>query len=188
MNDISTALRDVAAILERFGLTYAVIGGLAVRAYGIPRPTFDLDFILAIARERLAELFAALEEAGYTVPENYQSGWVDSVAGVPLVKIRCYLQGQGVDVDVFLAETPFQQEVLARRKLVETPDGQTWLASPEDVVLLKLLAKRSRDLLDVSDILFSQGDLDRDYLHRWAGQLGVQQHLRDALRQYDEMI
>ncbi|MBP86191.1 MAG: hypothetical protein CMJ64_05665 [Planctomycetaceae bacterium] len=188
MNDVALTLRDLADVMEGLGLTYAVIGGIAVRAYGIPRPTFDLDFTLAIPRDRLPELFGAVEKRGYSVPDSYQTGWVDPVAKMPLVKVRCYLQGQGVDVDMFLAETPFQQEVLKRRQLVETPDGNAWLATPEDVVLLKLLANRPRDILDVNDILFTLGELDRDYLRTWDERLGVRSGLDDVLRQYDETI
>lgn len=187
MNDISKALRDIVSIMERLGLAYAVIGGIAVRAYGIPRPTYDLDFTVSIPRDRLTELYGSVEASGYSVPENYQSGWVDTVAGMPLVKIRCYLQGQGVDVDVFLAETPFQQEIVNRRRLVETLDGSVWLASPEDVVLLKLLAYRSRDISDVNDILFTHGQLDKDYLLHWAERIGVTNRLEDAFRKYEEM-
>lgn len=187
MSDIVQTLKELAGIMEQLGLTYAVIGGVAVRAYAIPRPTYDIDFNLAIPRERLPELFSAVEKHGYTVPENYHTGWVDTVAKMPLVKVRCYLQGRGVDVDIFLAENAFQQEILKRRQLVETPDGSVWLASPEDIVLLKLLASRGRDTMDVSDILFTQGELDREYMQLWAEWLGVSDRLDEALRQFDEM-
>ena len=185
MNDLADTLRDLTEILERFGFAYAVIGGIAVRAYAIPRPTYDLDFTLQIPRERLPELFRAVEVRGYTVPESYQRGWVDTVAHMPLVKVRCYLEGRGVDVDMFLAETPFQQELLRRRQRVETPDGNIWLASPEDVVLLKLIANRPRDILDAQDILFTLGELDRQYMRRWAERLDVLDQLDEILRQHD---
>jgi hypothetical protein len=188
MNDVVQTLRDFGGILERLNLTYAVIGGIAVRAYGIPRPTFDIDFTLAIPRERLPEFFNSVEEHGYTVPDSYRSGWVDLVADMPLVKVRCYIQGQGVDVDVFLAENDYQREILARRSLVETPDGDVWLASPEDIVLLKLLASRGRDLSDVNDILFTQGTLDDEYLRRWARWLDISGRLEEAFRLRDEMV
>ena len=74
MNDMVGALRDLVRIVEQLGLSYAVIGGIAVRAYKIPRPTYDLDFVVAISRARLAEIFDALEERGYTIAEAYQQG------------------------------------------------------------------------------------------------------------------
>jgi len=67
-------------------LRYAVMGGMAVRVYGIPRPTHDIDFTVAVPRDRLPELYAAVQALGYMVPEPYLQGWVDQVAGMPLVK------------------------------------------------------------------------------------------------------
>ena len=187
MNDIGVALRDITAVMQRLGISYAVIGGVAVRAYGIPRPTYDLDFTIDISRERLVELFDAVENDGYTVAESDRSGGIDEVAGMPLVKFRCDIQGQGVDVDIFIAEKPFQRELLKRRQRVEMPDGDTWLASPEDILLLKLLAHRPRDLSDIGDILFTQGELDWGYLRRWADLIGVREPLEAVLKQRDEM-
>jgi hypothetical protein len=181
MNDLRRALGDIVSLFERMNLSYAVMGGIAVRVYGIPRPTYDIDFTLAVPRERLPELYAAIGRAGYTVPEEYAGGWVDQVAGMPLVKFRLYLQGRGVDIDLFLAESAFQEQLLARRRR-ETLDGlSVWLVSPEDLVLLKLLAARPRDLADISDVLFTQGHLDESYLRAWADRLGTREKLEAIL-------
>ena len=59
------------------------------------------------------------------------------------------------------------------------------LVSPEDLVLLKLLAGRPKDFVDVGDILFIQGQLDQEYLHRWATQLGISSALEEARRKSD---
>lgn len=184
MKELVQTLRDVMRIFERLELPYAVIGGIAVRAYAIPRPTYDVDFTVGVSRERLGEVYAEIEGEGYSVPESYQSGWVDSVSGMPLVKFRFYIKDRGVDADIFLAETDFLKELLTRRRLAETPDGDCWLASAEDLVLLKLLASRPRDLVDVQDVLFTQGQLDEVYMQRWAAELGVVDKLRDALSQF----
>jgi hypothetical protein len=133
------------------------MGGLAVRVYGIPRPTHDMDFTAAIPRSQLAEVYASVEGLGYSIADSYKSGWVDQVADMPLVKFRLYLQeGRGVDIDVFLAESSFQWELLARRRPIMFEGATVWLVSPEDLILLKLLADRPRDIADIGDILFTQ--------------------------------
>lgn len=143
-------------------------GGLAVRVYGIPRATYDVDFTAAIPRERLSAIYAAAADHGYTVADAYLSGWIDQVAGMPLVKFRMYgAANQGIDIDVFIAETQFQTHLLARRRRALLEDLNVWLVSPEDLILLKLLAGRQRDLADVGDILFIQGQLDEAHLRRW---------------------
>ncbi len=183
MTDLPRALRACVALLERMGLPYAVMGGLAVRVYGIPRATYDIDITVAIERDRLAELYEALTALGYTVPELYASGWVDQVAGMPVVKARLFNHTGGLDLDLFLAETPYQRQLLARRVRAEVDGSTVWLVSPEDLILLKLVANRPRDQGDVADIFFVQGQLDEPYLRHWAGELGVTDRLDRALAQ-----
>jgi hypothetical protein len=55
------------------------------------------------------------------------------------------------------------------------------LVTAEDLILFKLLAGRPRDLLDIKDILFMQGQLDEAYMRRWAMPLGVAGQLELAL-------
>lgn len=181
MNALSRALADVIAVFERLGTQYAVMGGLAVRVYGIPRPTYDVDFTVAIARDHLPALYQELRTLGFTIPEQYDTGWVDCVAGMSVVKIRRYLKGLGVDVDVFLAESEFQNELLGRRRCEQIDDMEIWFVSPEDLVLLKLISHRPRDMSDIADVLFTQGQLDEAYLRHWAGELGVVDELERVL-------
>jgi hypothetical protein len=181
MNALSRALADLIAVFEKLGTPYAMMGGLAVRVYGIPRPTYDVDFTVAIARDRLPELYRELRALGYTIPEAYETGWVDSVAGMSVVKTRRYLEAHGVDVDLFLAESAFQQSLLGRRRCEQLDGMNVWLVGPEDLVLLNLVSHRPRDMSDIADVLFTQGRLDEAHLRRWAGELGVLDELDRVL-------
>lgn len=181
MTDLDDALREVTGLLDGLGVTYAVMGGVAVRVHGIPRATYDIDFTLALDRGRLPELYAELRGRGYTVPEVYDGGWVDQVGGMPLVKFRLYLSGRGIDIDVFLAESAYQRELLSRRRRHKVDGFDAWLVTAEDLILLKLIAGRPRDVADIGDVLFVQGQLDEAYLRRWADQLGVRGQLEAAL-------
>jgi len=184
--DLINALHEFADLFEARGYRYAVMGGIATRVLGIPRPTYDVDFALAISRDLLPELFDAAEKAGYHVPVAYQSGWVDRVADMPIVKLGMQLGAQGIDIDVFLAESTFLESVLARRSQHEIGGKPVWLISPEDLIVLKILADRDRDRGDVQDVLFMQGELDRDYMRHWADKLGVRERLDLALKQFDQ--
>lgn len=109
MTGVDDAARDFAAVFDRLGLPYAIMGGLAVRLHAIPRPTFDVDFTVAVARDALPTVYREAMELGYAVPTAQAAGWVDTVRGLPVVKFQLFVGGRALDVDVFLAETPFQQ-------------------------------------------------------------------------------
>jgi hypothetical protein len=160
------------------------MGGLAVRAFGVPRPTYDVDATLAIDDDMLPALYDAVEAAGYTVPEAYRQGWVDRVAEMPVIKFRIYrgTPAESVDVDLFLSKTAFQRTIIARRLQVDVENlGTTWVVTPEDLVLLKLIAARPRDLGDIDDVRFMHGELDSNYMREWAKQLGVAEELEEIL-------
>ncbi|MGC4002508.1 MAG: nucleotidyltransferase [Pirellulales bacterium] len=175
----------IAGVFDAEGIPYAVIGGIAVRALGVPRPTYDLDF--TIVNDDLDRILTVLE-TNYEVPETYRRGWLDRVSGMPLFKIKLRKNLEAIDIDIFVADTSFQQSMLARRQLVDYEGFRFWCAAAEDVILLKLIANRSRDLGDVEDVLFMQGLLDVEYMRRWARELEVEPLLLNALRKYDAYL
>lgn len=183
MTPVEQLLCDLIAALNKLKIPYAIMGGWAVRAYGVPRPTYDVDVTILLDREELPKLFAAIDEEGYDIDDMYQSGWTDDVAGMPLVKAKTFVNGRTLVADIFLAETPFQLSMMARRLRFPVNGLDAWVASPEDVVLLKLVASRYRDLGDVQDILFMQRELDQRYMRKWASELGVSEKLEKALEE-----
>jgi len=153
------------------------MGGLAVRLHALPRATFDVDFTALPDRAELPRLYELVEKLGHVVPEAQRGGWVDTVRGLPVVKFQVWGGESAIDVDMFLAETDFQREVLKRRQLQHVEGFDAWFVTAEDLILLKLLAGRPKDLVDINDILFIQGSLDEDYLRRWAGSWGSKRRL-----------
>jgi predicted nucleotidyltransferase len=181
MKGIIETLASVTERFDRIGIAYAVMGGIAVRAFAIPRATYDIDLTITLNRERLPQVFESLRDIDFAIPEVYESGWVDMIAGMPLIKLKRYFESETLDVDIFLAESEFQKEVMKRRFEVDAQGLRIWAVSPEDLILFKLVAGRPRDLVDVADVLFMQGTLDEAYMRRWAIVLGIQPQLEEAL-------
>lgn len=181
MDNLDEVLGACIGVFGRLQIPYVVMGGLAIRVFGIPRPTYDVDLMIELQRDRLPVLFEALEEEGLDVPEIFRGGWVDEVAGMPIVKFKLYIEERGIDADIFLAESRFQREMMRRRQSDELWGMTVSLATPEDLILLKLLANRHRDLGDIADLRMVQGDLDEQYMRLWAGELGIADRLEKIL-------
>lgn len=88
-----------------------------------------------------------------------------------------------------LTDTAFDQSRFSRRQSHQLEDGlDAWFASPEDVILKKLVyyeeggsEKHIRDILGVLKI--QQELIDYDYLAHWASQLGLPQLWQDVVDQ-----
>lgn len=184
MTPVERLLRDLVGLLEELGETYVVMGGWAVRAHGLPRPTYDVDITLATQRERLPNLFERIGALGYEVGDQYRGGWLDSVAEMPLFKASTFVDGRTLVADLFIAENDFQASIIDRRIRGEIDGLKTWLVTPEDLILLKLLADRTRDRADVQDVLIMNVMLDDAHLDHWAKRLGVTDKLAAARREF----
>jgi len=182
--EVQDVLFELIETLDANDIPYAVMGGLAVRVYALPRPTQDVDLTVSLGPDRSVELLEIVERAGFDVPETYRKGRTDQVANMPLVKVGRYVGEHRIDVDIFLTHSKFQQSLMARRRAITLEDREIWLVSPEDLLLLKLAASRPRDKIDVQDLLCTLGDLDDTYLQTWANSLGLTQSLKEAYREF----
>jgi predicted nucleotidyltransferase len=153
-----TALAELAAILERLGIQWVLIGALAANRYrAAVRLTQDVDLLLANAGSGLEELENAVRRAGWSVRRADPEG--------ELLRLRHPELGIA---DLIIAGTDYQQEAL-RRARQEPIDPHTTgrVLTPEDVILHKLIAGRTQDIADVEAILEAGVELDRAYLEHW---------------------
>ena len=176
--DPSEIARLLHPIFETLGIPYYITGGVAASVYGDPRTTRDLDLVIEFIRDNIYQLVEALETAGFYCPpgavEDIQEGRgrVLSVTHMTLV----------LNADIVLnSNTEFDRSKMARRRLEALDSAgveQFWIASPEDVVLAKLLWRKQsqsqKQWTDVLGIMKVQAEiLERGYLTEWAEQLGL---------------
>lgn len=138
-------------------LRYCLIGGIAAGYWGVPRYTKDMDFTVVSLSGGLKPLMKQMIRDGFKVVEKGSS------------QIQVVQKGSlHFQADIILVEMDYQDWVVQRAKPVSIFGITVPICSPEDLIILKLIANRRQDLLDVENILKAQGShLDRDYLNTW---------------------
>jgi len=149
-------------------IDHMVTGAFASSFYGIPRSTKDVDVVLSIeGHDPIQRVTSRLEPL---VLFDNQVQFDTLTWGRRLVGTS--RENQPVKIELFeLFDDPFVLEQFSRRRrLFSTQIGrETWLPTPEDVVVQKLRWGRNKDLDDARDILAVQGPetLDMTYIESW---------------------
>lgn len=134
-----------------------VIGGIAASLLGRPRVTKDIDLLVSVEPDAWAAFVAEGETHGL---EPRLSNPVEFARTSRVLLLRH--RPTGLDVDVTLAGLPFEEEALRRAVTVEVEGLSLGLASPEDLVIMKAVARRPRDIADIDGLLDQNPDLDLD--------------------------
>jgi hypothetical protein len=169
------ALYGLVRVLERLGIPHMVTGSVASSYHGRPRLTHDADVVVDPTPEQLDALVRDLLQAGH---------YVDGPRARDALRRR--LQFNVVDphtafkIDLIVRkDRPFSREELGRRLSVDlSPGVRVSLASPEDTILSKLewaqkAGRSQKQIDDAAGVLAVNPGVDRAYIERWAGELGV---------------
>ena len=156
---------------------YCLIGGLALGTWGTVRATQDVDILMMLDVDTRHHLMSILRSHGFVV----DSRWAQ--ANPMLDGIMTRFRHGFCPVDLLQPRDSHERETLARRRLVELEEASVWVASPEDLLLLKMKAGRDQDFLDGINIVTQQSEfLQLDYLWTWADRLGLQGELTYVLK------
>jgi hypothetical protein len=165
---IAALLQRIVPCFQRERVPYVLIGAWALAAWGRPRATNDLDFLVLVNEKDVNRLRSRMIQAGLEFDETWQE-WNPMLRGLQL-----RFQFQGITIDVLRPRDPHDQQVFLRRRKKRMDGHYYWVVSTEDFILQKLKVGRPRDFEDaVSVVDRFQGKLDREYLKHWARQLGV---------------
>ena len=136
-------LGQVAELLQRQQVPFAVIGASALAVHGVSRSTFDID-LLVTDRRTLSPQFWTLD-AKVDIRRGDEH---DPLAGV----IRLRAAGER-DIDVVVGRAAWQAELLESNLRVELEGTQVPVVAAAGVILLKLYAGGLQDQWDIQQLL-----------------------------------
>lgn len=172
--DFSTVLQRVRSLLDEMGVRYAVIGGLAMAAYGLSRTTLDLDLVVdAPSQEAVIQ---GMERLGYETVHR-SLGYSNHV----------HADSAMGNVDFVYVEGETADRLFAAIRGVAGPRGSSMpVPSPEHLAAMKVVAMRNdpqRAFQEQSDIrhLITSAGADRDEIRRQYARHGLENRFRELL-------
>ena len=169
-------LLQIVDVLGELRLSYMVIGAFALAAWGRPRATLDLDFILQTT-EIPDKLVQKLNDLGFRFDRTWDRY-------NPMIRAfhKRFRSGR-IPVDLLLNRDEHDLASFGRRKKKRFNGRYLWFPSPEDLLLQKLKVGRPQDFVDAAGIVQRmRGRLDERYLGRWAKQLSLIDELSRVLQ------
>ncbi|MEX2218149.1 MAG: hypothetical protein WD749_05260 [Phycisphaerales bacterium] len=165
----------VGEVCDRLSIPYCITGSIASSYYGNARTTHDVDVIVALPSARVDALCRAFAGEDWYVSEEAAR---EAARARGMFNVLHSPSGLKVDF-IVLADSAFDQGRLERARMAVLPSGKALrFASPEDVILKKLEFFREggsdKHLTDIAGMLRVSGaEIDRAFIDRWAGVLGV---------------
>lgn len=151
-DDLIQAVGLLSDAFATHSTNYALIGGLATLLRGRPRFTQDVDVLLSVPQVALPGLIEEVRRFGFDVD--------------PMTAVREYVREhmtafryRSVRIDWLKPVIPLYSTTLAKASLLPWTEGRSVrVASPEGLILTKMVAFRPQDQADIETLLIANRD------------------------------
>ena len=142
--------------LSSLGLEFAVVGGVAVAFCSTPRFTADIDAVILDIDDRLEWLIESLGKAGYSPRTS------EPVAFARRTRVLTLIDADGTGIDLMMGLLPFDENLVRTAIAGRGANGLIVpSASPENLIVMKAIAWRPKDIEDIRQIVSVNPEIDR---------------------------
>lgn len=171
-------LKAIERIGKRIKVKIVIMGGIAVGFYSYPRTTYDIDAVAILKEDKIKDFLKEAQKQRLQVDKKTP---IKTIHNLPFITL--YSPLAKIYIDIFIAITEFQKDIVKRAKRLKVDGAKIYLISAEDLILVKLQTQREKDLKDARQIIKDRGKgLDFNYLYLKSSQLGIKQFLQDEIR------
>jgi hypothetical protein len=156
-------LESLQNLIARFNHKGVVIGGIAFGVLGRARFTEDLDAMFLLSTQDIPHF---LEEAKKEGIEPRVENAVEFAKKRRVLLLRHTMTD--TDIDISMGIMPLEEEIVERSSVQEFDDTlQVRLPTPEDLIIMKAIAHRPKDMEDIRVLAAKYPKLDVRRIERW---------------------
>jgi hypothetical protein len=148
---VAELLADLSRGFAAAGMRWYLFGAQAAIVYGVARLTADVDVTARAPAETPTSVWLAIVERCGFERRFADPRFVEQSRVVPLVH-----RASGLPVDIVLAGPGLEDEFLARAVIRTIDDVEVPVVEVSDLVILKVLAARPKDIDDLTSLLAIQ--------------------------------
>jgi Nucleotidyl transferase of unknown function (DUF2204) len=180
---LQAALADVVKWLEAAHIPAMIIGGVAASVLGRPRLTQDIDALAIVPDADWADVIESAARYGI-VPRIGDALEFARRSRVLLLK---HLRS-GINVDVTLGGLPFEHAAVEKSAVHNIGGLQLRLPRVEDLLVMKAIARRPKDIEDIRGLLAAHPQVDISEARRWVREFATAMSMSDMLEEFDRLV
>lgn len=180
---LELALLDLKRAFDSRTIRWCVFGAQAVSVWGKPRTTADVDITIG-PEVPLSEVFESLAASGFEAALNVDGDFLRNTPVLPVVHTAT-----GIPLDIVIGRSGFETTFLDRAVAVELAGVSVPVVAPDDLIVLKLIAGRPKDIEDATTIVAAQhGEMDLDRIRNLLRQIEEALDQSDLVCAFEEML
>jgi hypothetical protein len=177
------ALTDLMEWLDSTNIPSVVIGGVAASLLGRPRLTQDVDALAILPEADWANALSAAALHG--IFPRIESP-LDFARHSRVLLLR-HVESE-IFIDVILGGLMFEQAAIDNSRIYDIGGFRLRLPRVEDLVVMKAVARRPKDLQDIEGLLAAHPEADVVTVRKWVSEFAAAMSMPDMLEDFDKLV
>jgi hypothetical protein len=177
------ALADLGTWLQAIPAQAMIVGGVAVSLLSRPRFTQDIDALVILSDTEWERALSAA--ADYAIVPRID-GALEFARRSQVLLLRH--SASAIDIDVIFGGLPFEHHAVRQAEIHDVGGVPIRLPRVEDLLIMKAVAHRPQDMLDVEALLTAHPDANVAAARQWIREFAVATAMSDLLDDFDKAV
>jgi len=177
------ALADLMKWLDAGNIPSMIIGGVAASVLGQPRLTQDVDALVILSEGEWANAVSTAARHGiFPRIENA----LDFARRSRVLLMRH--AESGIDIDITFGGLVFEHAAINNSELHDIGGLRVRFPRVEDLLIMKAVARRPKDLQDIEGLLAAHPEADVANVRQWVSEFATAMNMLDMLDDFDKLV